>query len=79
MVNSADAAVAAACAGLGIARTLSYQVAQEVATGKLQRLLVDLEPPPVPVNLVFQGSRRSSPNLRAFLEAAREHFAKGIG
>lgn len=77
-VNSADAAIAAARAGLGIVRTLSYQVAEDIAAGRLKPVLVDLEPPPVPVNLVFQGSRRSSPNVRTFLDTAKLHFAKGI-
>jgi DNA-binding transcriptional LysR family regulator len=73
--NSADAAIAAAMAGLGITRALSYQVAAEINSGALKPLLVDLEPPPVPVNLVFQGLRRSSPNIRAFIEAAKHHLA----
>jgi DNA-binding transcriptional LysR family regulator len=77
-VNSADAAIAAARAGLGIVRTLSYQVAEDIAAGRLESVLVDLEPPPVPVNLVFQASRRSAPNVRAFLDAAKLHFANGV-
>ena len=74
-VNSADAAISAARAGLGIVRTLSYQVADDIAAGRLTPLLVDLEPPPVPVNLVFQANRRSTPNVRAFLDAAKLYFA----
>ncbi|TXI84143.1 MAG: LysR family transcriptional regulator [Cupriavidus sp.] len=77
-VNSADAAIAAARAGLGIVRTLSYQVAEDIAAGRLKPLLVELEPPPVPVNLVFQASRRSTPNVRAFLDTAKVHFANGV-
>jgi DNA-binding transcriptional LysR family regulator len=77
-VNSADAAIAAARAGLGIVRTLSYQVAEDVAAGRLRPVLAELEPPPVPVNLVFQASRRSSPNVRTFLDTAKLHFANGV-
>jgi DNA-binding transcriptional LysR family regulator len=77
-VNSSDAAIAAAKAGLGITRALSYQVAAEIKAGTLSRLLVELEPPPVPVHLVFQGARRSSPNIRTFIEAAKTYFARGI-
>lgn len=77
-VNSADPAIAAARAGLGIVRTLSYQVAEDVAAGRLRPVLAELEPPPVPVNLVFQASRRSSPNVRTFLDTAKLHFANGV-
>lgn len=78
-VNSADAAIAAARSGLGIVRSLSYQVADDVAAGRLVPVLVDLEPPPVPVHLVFQASRRNSPNVRTFLDAAKAHFASEVG
>jgi DNA-binding transcriptional LysR family regulator len=74
IVNSADAAIQAACLGMGITRALSYQVANDIAAGRLQRLLIDQEPPPVPVHLLFQGQRSASPNLRVFIEAAKQYF-----
>jgi DNA-binding transcriptional LysR family regulator len=73
-VNSADAAIKAACRGMGITRTPSYQVAQEIADGRLKRLLIEHEPPPVPVHLLFQGQRSSSPNNRVFIDAAKSYF-----
>jgi DNA-binding transcriptional LysR family regulator len=44
IVNTADAAIDAAKAGLGIARVLSYQVAASVADGSLRLILEDFEP-----------------------------------
>ncbi len=45
--------------GRGIAQFLSYQVADDLAAGRLVRLLRDFEPPPLPVQLAHQGSRPS--------------------
>jgi DNA-binding transcriptional LysR family regulator len=75
-VNAADAAVAAAVDGVGIARLLSYQAMDAIADGKLVPLLNDAAPPPVPVHLVYQANRRASVNVRAFIDAARARFAR---
>jgi DNA-binding transcriptional LysR family regulator len=69
-VNSADAAVAGALAGLGLVRVLSYQVADELADGRLVRLLTAHEGPAIPVQLVTQGQRRLPMKCRAFIEFA---------
>lgn len=52
-VNSAQAAIDAALAGVGVARVLSYQVDRLVADGRLRVLLQRFEPPPLPVHLVW--------------------------
>jgi DNA-binding transcriptional LysR family regulator len=72
--NSVEATIDAAVDGLGIARVLNYQVAAHLAAGRLRRVLVGHEPPPVPVSLVFQANRQRSPNVRALIEAARLAF-----
>jgi DNA-binding transcriptional LysR family regulator len=74
-LNTADAAIAAAVNGLGIVRLLSYQVIDAVAAGDLVTLFEDLAPPPIPVHLVYQASRRTSANVRALIEAARAYFS----
>ena len=73
-VSTADAAIAAAVDGLGIARMLSYQVADLIASGQLVTLLDDLAPARVPVHLVYQANRRGSVNVRTFIEAVRARF-----
>lgn len=75
VVTQAEAAVAAACAGRGVVRALSYQVADELAEGRLVRLLREWEPPPVPVQLVFPTARLMAPRLRAFLDLAAPRLA----
>ena len=67
-VTTNDAAVAAASQGLGITRLLSYQVAEEVAAGRLEILLRDFEPPAYPVHIVHREGRYSSAKVRAFID-----------
>ncbi|MGE6759871.1 LysR family transcriptional regulator [Corallococcus interemptor] len=74
IVNSADAAIAAAEQGLGIARTLSYQVADAVLAGRLVLVLGASMPPPVPVSVIYPGRRSASANVGAFVRTARSHF-----
>lgn len=78
VVNSADAAIAAAAAGLGIARVLSYQAIDSIAAGELVQVLGVAAPPALPVHLVYQAGRGAAVNVRAFIEGARTHFA-GLG
>lgn len=73
-VNTADAAIAAAMDGVGIARVLSYQARDALAAGRLVSVLDDAAPPPLPVHLVYQANRRASVNVRALIDAARSHF-----
>ena len=70
VVNTAEAAIDAALAGVGITRVLSYQVAAAFGDGRLQRLLPEHEAEPVPVHLLFDGRRRLPLKLRAFVDFA---------
>jgi DNA-binding transcriptional LysR family regulator len=69
-VNTAQAAIDAAIAGVGITRVLSYQVADAVGAGALVIALRDFEPAPWPVNLVYTGGRFLPLKVRAFLDFA---------
>ncbi|HTZ70617.1 MAG TPA: LysR family transcriptional regulator [Acetobacteraceae bacterium] len=73
-VSTADAAIDAAEAGLGITRALSYQVHEAVLAGRLQPVLAEYAPAAWPVQLVHAAQRQGSANLTAFLAAARQHF-----
>jgi len=65
-----DSAIAAAVAGLGITRLLSYQVASHVRSGALQVLLEDFESAPLPVHVVHHEGRRATQKVRAFIDLA---------
>ncbi|MBY5518764.1 LysR family transcriptional regulator [Rhizobium leguminosarum] len=69
-VNTAEAAVDAAVAGLGITRVLSYQAARAEMAGLLVPLLADFEPPPAPVHLVYPAQGLVPLKLRALLDFA---------
>jgi DNA-binding transcriptional LysR family regulator len=71
LTNSIDATLEAALQGLGIARMFSYHVRAQVAEGKLIYVLPEFDSEAVPVSMVYQTGRQQSPNLRAFLAAAR--------
>jgi DNA-binding transcriptional LysR family regulator len=68
--NDADVIIAAAIAGHGVARVLSYQVSDAVADGRLIRLLAPYEPPPIPVSVLCPAGRGGSPKVRAFFDFA---------
>lgn len=70
MVTDVEAALAAVRAGGGIARNLSYQVADDHASGVLVRLLREFELPAWPVHLVFPTARHMPRAVRAFLDVA---------
>ena len=69
-VNTAEAAIDAAIAGLGVTRILSYQVAKAVASGTLETVLADFEPEPLPINLLYATGGTLPLKLRAFLDFA---------
>ena len=70
VVNTAEAAIDAAAAGLGITRVLSYQVADAVRRGALVLALREFEPAAAPVSLVYAGQGLLPLKLRAFLDFA---------
>jgi DNA-binding transcriptional LysR family regulator len=69
-VNTAEAAIDAAIAEVGITRVLSYQVASAVRAGTLALALREFEPKPWPVSLVYAGQGLLPLKLRAFLDFA---------
>jgi DNA-binding transcriptional LysR family regulator len=70
VVNTAEAAVDAAVASIGITRVLSYQAAGALRSGALTLALRDFEPAPSPVSLVHAGQPLLPLKLRAFLDFA---------
>ncbi|MGE8169624.1 LysR family transcriptional regulator [Pseudomonas putida] len=67
-VSSNDAAIVAACAGAGIARLLSYQVADELMAGRLCTVLEDFEEAPWPIHVLHRESKYGSTKVRAFID-----------
>lgn len=74
-INSLDALVLAAEEGAGIVRVPSWQVATEIAAGRLQRILSAHERDATPVHLVFPPSRLTSPKTRIFADYLVDQWA----
>lgn len=70
VVNTAEAAIDAAIAGVGLTRVLSYQVEQAIQNGALAIALKDFEPAPIPVSVMYAGRQLLALKLRAFLDFA---------
>ncbi len=72
--NTNAAAIAAAAAGWGITRLLSYQVAGLLAKGRLQRVLADFEEEPLPIHVIHPEGRRAAARVRGFVDLAVERL-----
>lgn len=77
-VNTAEAAIDAAIAGIGLTRVLSYQIAAAVRSGTLRTVLEAFEPQPWPVSLVHAGNGLLPVKLRAFLDFAAPRLKKRL-
>jgi DNA-binding transcriptional LysR family regulator len=72
--TSNDSALAAALAGFGITRLLSYQVANCLRDGRLKALLGEFELPSLPVHVVHREGRHASKKARAFIDLVVERL-----
>jgi DNA-binding transcriptional LysR family regulator len=69
-VNTAEAAIDGAAAGVGVTRVLSYQAAQPVLDGRIQIVLAEYEPEPGPVSLIHAGHELTPLKVRMLLDFA---------
>jgi DNA-binding transcriptional LysR family regulator len=70
IVNTNEAAIDAAVAGIGITRVLSYQIIETLRAGRLVAVLEDFEPEPMPVSLAYAAQGLLPLKLRAFIDFA---------
>lgn len=76
LLNDVETQLLAVRAGKGIARLLSYQVADDLAAGTLVRLLSTFEPLPMPVQLVAQNMQRMPLKVRTFWDYAWQELSQ---
>jgi DNA-binding transcriptional LysR family regulator len=67
-VNTAEAALDAAMAGVGVTRVLSYQAATGIEEGRLQVVLDSFPSTSMPVSFVYCGQRQVPLKMRSFLD-----------
>jgi DNA-binding transcriptional LysR family regulator len=68
--STAEAAIDATVAGIGLTCTLSYQIAEAVKAGRLQVVLRKFEPAALPVSLLYVRESRLTAKLRSFIDYA---------
>jgi DNA-binding transcriptional LysR family regulator len=78
VVNTAQAAIDATKAGLGITRVLSYQVAKSVADGSLRLILEDFEPEEIPVSVLHREDRLPQVKVQSFMAFAISRLRKAL-
>jgi DNA-binding transcriptional LysR family regulator len=78
-VNTAEAAIDAAVAGVGLTHVLSYQAAGALASGRLALVLRAYEPEPVPVSLLYTDPKRLPLKTRSFIDFAVPRLRKALG
>jgi DNA-binding transcriptional LysR family regulator len=67
-VNTTEAAIQAALAGVGIIRVLSYQISEQLRSGTLQELLTEFAPDALPVNIIHAPAYPLPLKVRCFLD-----------
>ncbi len=78
-VNTADALVEAASAGLGVARMTSYQAASALRDGRLVEILKPFVGDPIAVHLVHAPAMLLPLKLRAFLDFVAPQLKAALG
>lgn len=68
IVNTADATVDAAAAGLGLTFLVSYQVDAHLRSGRLKETLIDYRTPPIPIHIVHPAGRFVPTKVRMFID-----------
>ena len=76
LTNTADVAINAALANRGITRVLSYMIATHVASGALEIVLEEHEPPPVPVHVVHKEAGHTTARVRAVVDHLVDRLRK---
>lgn len=73
-VNSIPAALGAARSGWGLVRVISYQIGPDLDAGKIQTVLHEYTPAPLPIHLLHGQGRQSSAKVRTFIDLATKRL-----
>jgi DNA-binding transcriptional LysR family regulator len=78
MVNTAEAAIDAAKAGVGTTRVLSYQAAAALADGSLEEILRGTDSAELPISILHREDRLAQTKVQAFVAFAGAALRKRI-
>lgn len=74
ITNQIDAAVHACVAGAGFGQFFCYHVLEQIHAGRLIRVLTRFEDEAIPASILYPSARHPSPNVRSFVEFARDRI-----
>jgi len=77
-LDEAEIARAAVLEGAGIGYFIEQDVAEDIASGRMIRLLEDWTPPRAGFSLYYPGRRNPSAGFGAFLAMARKHASRHL-
>lgn len=73
--NDAEYIRTAVATGIGVANNPSWLFQDELASGKLRRVLQDYTPPMLPISVLHASSRRLPSRVQVFIDFVAEKFA----
>ncbi len=76
--NHGSSSLDAVCEDLGVGLFLSYQVESQVASGELQIILAEFEPPPIPVSVVYSHAKLMSTRVSVFVDWITDELRKEL-
>ena len=79
VVSTAEAAIDAAVAGLGLTRMLDYQIVTQRRAGTLKPVLERHASPPKPVHLIYEENDHLPLKIRTFIDYAAPRLKQALG
>jgi LysR family transcriptional regulator for bpeEF and oprC len=76
LTSDAEHIRAAVLCGLGIIQVPRWLVEREIRSGELRLILPELQPEPVPINLVYQAGRRVPMRVKVCIDYFVGAFAR---
>jgi DNA-binding transcriptional LysR family regulator len=77
--NQMPTALNAVQSHMGLGMFLSYMIESQVASGELQIVLANYEPPPLPVSVVFSHAKLMSTRVRVFVDWITLELRRELG
>lgn len=74
LADTAPACRAAALAGGGLAALTDFSIGEDVAQGRLVRLMPDWATPATGIHALFPSARYTAPKVRVFVDALKAHL-----
>ena len=74
LADTATACRAATLAGGGVGALTDFSVGEDVAAGRLVRLLPEWSTPAAGIHALFPSARYPAPKVRVFIDALKAHL-----